>query len=387
MTSLEPYKDAVNLAKNDPRGMYTNNLKNYYLQLVTTIFYELTTQKNSPLISALCRMYGVNLPTKNFSLSPAPQVTFNLPTSFDLCMIIYGLNVAISENLSSCAKVFDSNVKGIFRGRELSNEGFQKLETCLTTLDDAFGKFRAVEVPVEKIVEKRIEVPVERIVEKRIEVPVERIVEKRVEVPVERIVEKAVEVPAEKISDEQEINLMQSLSTFAQNRRADDEKILDEIKKLQLTLQDELPRLQGALKNISEIRDGIEYKTLEEPIHQMLQLFDAIDDTTKRHPQEDRQKGYDNLIRRCRSFSSYVEQSLEMLGAKLINETNVPFDPAIHTVTNSARPSDSAKVSKVLSVGLICKGQVRRKAEVEIVEPAATSRGFSVDEYYRQRGR
>lgn len=40
------------------------------------------------------------------------------------------------------------------------------------------------EVPVEKIVEKRVEVPVEKIVEKRVEVPVEKIVEKRVEVPV-----------------------------------------------------------------------------------------------------------------------------------------------------------------------------------------------------------
>ena len=63
------------------------------------------------------------------------------------------------------------------------------------------------EVPVEKIVERRVEVPVEKIVEKIVEVPVEKIVEKivevekRVEVPVEKIVEveKRVEVPVEKI--------------------------------------------------------------------------------------------------------------------------------------------------------------------------------------------
>ena len=55
------------------------------------------------------------------------------------------------------------------------------------------------EVPVEKIVEKRVEVPVEKVVEKIVEVPVEKIVEKRVEVPVEKIVEKEVikEVPVE----------------------------------------------------------------------------------------------------------------------------------------------------------------------------------------------
>jgi SmpA / OmlA family len=46
------------------------------------------------------------------------------------------------------------------------------------------------EVPVDRIVEKRVEVPVDRIVEKRVEVPVDRVVEK--------IVEKRIEVPVEK---------------------------------------------------------------------------------------------------------------------------------------------------------------------------------------------
>jgi len=63
------------------------------------------------------------------------------------------------------------------------------------------------EVPVEKIVEKRVEVPVEKIVEKEVikEVPVEKIVEKIVEVPVEKIVEKRVEVPVEKIVEKEVI--------------------------------------------------------------------------------------------------------------------------------------------------------------------------------------
>lgn len=58
-------------------------------------------------------------------------------------------------------------------------------------------------MPAEKIVTKteRVEVPVEKIVTKRVEVPVEKIITKtkRVEVPVERIVTKRVEVPVEKI--------------------------------------------------------------------------------------------------------------------------------------------------------------------------------------------
>lgn len=64
-------------------------------------------------------------------------------------------------------------------------------------------KEKWVEVPVERIVEKRVPFEVikyvDRVVEKRVEVPVEKIVEKRVEVPVERMIEKRVEVPVERI--------------------------------------------------------------------------------------------------------------------------------------------------------------------------------------------
>jgi len=60
-------------------------------------------------------------------------------------------------------------------------------------------KEKRVEIPVEKIVEKRVPFEVikyvDRIVEKRVEVPVE----KRVEVPVVKVVDKMVEVPVDRI--------------------------------------------------------------------------------------------------------------------------------------------------------------------------------------------
>jgi hypothetical protein len=53
-------------------------------------------------------------------------------------------------------------------------------------------KEKHVEIPVEKIVEKRVPYEVikyvDRFVEKKVEVPVEKIVEKMIEVPVERVV-------------------------------------------------------------------------------------------------------------------------------------------------------------------------------------------------------
>ena len=317
INSLDLYAEAITVVKNNPTANVAPVLRNYYLQLATMTFYELTTKKTSPLISTLCRVNNLALPTKNFSFVPA-QVAFNFHTSFDLFAIVYGLNVALAENLDLCLTVFESNAERIFRGVPLTNEGFQSLQMNLIALDESLGKFRHVE----------------------------------------RVVEKIVEVPVD-----------QSLKTLTDNRRSDDEKIIDEIKKVQLALQDELPRLQGTLKTISDIRDGLDFKTLEEPINQLVQLFDMINETAGRHPQEDTQKGYDKLIKRCRSFARYVEQSLAMLGAQIINETDIPLDTSRHKVANAARPSDTAKVSKVLSVGLIYKGRVLRKAEVEIAEP------------------
>ena len=356
--TLATYREALAFAKNNPTAEAVPTLKNFYLQMMTMTFYELTTRKNSPLLSALCQAYKVNLPTKNFSLLSSAAF-FNQHTSFDLYLIVYGLNVALAENLDSCMKFFDDNDQGVFRGNSLTAEDFQKLFVILAALDDSLGRFS----PAVQIVEKRVEVPVEKIVEKRVEVPVEKIIEKRVEVPVEK---------NSSASDEEYNNLLRGLNTLATNRQADDEKILTAIKKVQSDLQEELPRLQESLKKISEIRDGIEHNMLAEPIYQLLNLYDMLSETAQQHPQADIQRGYEKLVRRCKNFPSYVEQALSMLGAELINETDVPLDAGKHKAVDAVRPSKSAKVSKILSVGLIYKGQIQRKAEVEIFEPVAS---------------
>ena len=340
--SFELYKEALTFARNNSTAAAVPFLKNFYLQLVTTTFYELTTRKTSPLLSALCQMNRIDYAPKNFSNMPAQQ-SFNLPTSFDLYIIIDGINFAFSENLNSSLKIYDLYKKDVFRGQFLRQDFFQELIKILMTLDESLGKFRGGE----KIIEKRVEVPAEK---------------------------------KSSALDEDDKKFLQSLDALAENRKTDDEKILTEIKNVQLSLQDELPRLQETLKKILEIREGIEYKSTEEPIRQLIGLFDKLYETAQQHPQEDAQRGYEKLVRRCKNFPRYVEQALAMLGAKLINETGVPFDPAKHEATNAARPSYSAKVSKILSVGLTYKGQVRRKAEVEISEPT-----FSQENYLATR--
>ncbi|MCR5833929.1 MAG: nucleotide exchange factor GrpE [Selenomonadaceae bacterium] len=369
--SMELYQEALALAqKNKFYVIPKDVLKNFYLQLVTTIFCELVIKKSSPLLSFFIKGNQINYSSKNFIIVPIQYQPSVFYTSFDMYMIVYGINMVITENLESVSGLYEHNEKYVFCGTPLSNNSMGELIKSLGTLDESIGKIsggekiveKKVEVPVEKIVEKRIEVPVEKIVEKRVEVPVEKIVEKVVEVPVEKIVE----VPVEKISLENGDDLKLIADKLTAERHAQDEKIVDEIKKIQLSLQDELPRLQKTLKTIADIREEIDYKTLEEPIYQLLTLFDKINETTQKHPQEDIKKGYDKLIKRCNAFANYVRQSLAALGAELIDETNISFNPEKHKLTEGDYPSDGAKVSKIVTVGLIYKGNVRRKAEVEI---------------------
>ncbi len=326
--SLKLYAEALAFARSNPTAV--DILRNYYLQLVTTIFYELTTQKNSPLLTAMCQANIMNFAPKNFQLQPA-QGTFSVYTGFDMHVLVYGLNVALAENLDLCKGIYDQRAAGIFRGLPLPGSYTEILFGNLVAFDEALARFSAAE----KIAALAPPTP-----------------------------------PVEKNSAPDDESDLKLLRTLAQARHSDDEKILTEIKNLQLTLQEELPRLQGALKTISDIRDGLDFATLSEPINQLIQLFDKLDNTLRRHPFPDAKKGYDNLLRLCKNFSRMIERSLAMLGAEPINQTNVPVNPDRHDVANTASLVDGATVSKILRVGFVCKGQILRKAEVEVAAPA-----------------
>ena len=75
---------------------------------------------------------------------------------------------------------------------------------------------KRVEIPVERIVEKKVPFEVikftDRVVEKRVEVPVERIVVKRVEVPVERIVYRDIVVGAGGVRANVDLSAWRTLS-------------------------------------------------------------------------------------------------------------------------------------------------------------------------------
>ena len=287
--SLTLYYEACRFAAQIPQ----NFLRNYYFQIVTTMFYELTTKKNSPILSKFCADNSVTIDAENFKIEkvqPSP-----LKINFcDIYFISHGLDIAFEKNLDACAKCFNEN---IFHGKILSEEYTSKFFLHWQNIDSHLEKFYHNE---------------------------------------------------EKLS--------------WQNRKADDEKIIDEIKKVQLSMQE-------TLKKISAIQDETEFRGVKEPINQLIQLYRKLDENLKRHPMTDTQKGYAELIKRCNKMLNYIVQSLKMLGVEVIDETGGTFNPDRNKVADdSVEPLDSV-VTKIVKVGFSYKGvDVIEKAEVEVAE-------------------
>lgn len=288
--------------------------KKFYTQIVTTIFYELLTAKTSPLISKFCADNGINYSAKNFKIDSV-RPSSPLLSSYDMNIILLGLVCAIEENLDTCATCIDTRQNKIFRGNSLSPDKFERLYSNLKIIDTCLEKFYHVE---------------------------------------------------QSARSDEEFSLMKNLDELANNRRADDEKIIDETKKVQQNLQDEFNMVQESLKHISEIREEIDYRTLQEPIYQLIELYHKIDDNVKRHPMADTAKGYLSLMKRCENFLRYVKQSLKMLGVEIIDDTGNIFNPAKNKLVDDVAVSNDAVVTKVIRIGFIYKRKVLEKSEVEV---------------------
>lgn len=353
--SFNLYLEACSIVKDFPDEYWR---KNVYMQIVTTMFYELLKDKNSPLISQFCADNDINFQGKNFTVAPFQKnYAASKPISCDAYIFTLGLSVAFSENLDTCANAYDvQNFNDyIFQDKSCEETFKQSMINFLDNIDNCMENF----LPVEKVIQ----------------------------VPVEKVVEKSVEKPDENVIDFATKMLLTDLDTISKNRVADDEKITDEVKKLQLNLQNELTLIQQSLKQIADIRDDVEYRNLKEPIYQLIQLHRKVFDSVKRHPMEDREKGYATLIKRFNSILTYLTQSLKMLGVELIDETGGIFDPVKHKVDyDSDNPIDCV-VKKMIRPGFMYKGKVFEQAEVEVEKPVtnftATRNNFFEGEKFK----
>ena len=316
-------KSSLNISYYQPSYQQKDDLKKYYIQIITTMFYELITKNTSPLLS-------------------------DAPINYDNLIILRGLNSAFNSELDKCENIYNDYKNQIFTGKSLSsnyvsewNNELQKLNENMEVFLSTSKKSKSQDTTPSKISQQ----------------------------PPEKNIPKAYE--AKYTSD---------LNKIAETKTLSDNKLNEEIQQLQLLLQDELQTVQNSLKQISDIRDNIDYNAMQEPINQLLQLFDIMNDILKYHPNKEDQNGYQNLADSCNDFLAYIMQSLSMLGVTIINETEVMFDPAKHkSVSREIQPTRQSKISKILRIGFIYKDKVIEKAEVEITNPAisSTSSGFS----------
>lgn len=312
-------------------GYSTNaDLELYYVQIIGMMFYELMTKKNSSLLSMLCSLNGICVEATNFSIS---YRRYNSNTAWDIVPILDGLNTAFIKSLAECGFVFSKYRKDIFQNK-VFKEGFDYITSItadLKTLDENISRLLSLPLKVsEKI--KRKELPVEP---------------KKAKVP-----DTILRIHDPKLTDK--------LNQFAENRRANDSALSEQIQQLQSALQDEL-------KQIMAMREDIEYNITQEPIKQFISLFALLSETLQYHnPNDEKKDSYQNLIESCEDFLENIKQSLALLGVTMINDVGKLFDPEKHKTVRGIQPTRMATISKVVKIGFAYKNIVLEKAVVEL---------------------
>lgn len=313
-------------------------LEAYYVRIIGMMFYELITKKNSLLLSRLCDAGNLRVEVVNFSLtyqsfnSQVPHVE----NACDLYALIHGLNIAFSKNLDECSRLFATSkyAEFIFQARRFSQEFdyITPITEALRELDaNIFRLCNAAFQGGEKTAQKEI------------------------------LAEPKSVMVSDRIIRAHDSKLTDKLNQLAENRKASDGAISEQVQQLQVILQNEL-------KQIMAIREDIDYNIMREAICQFISLFSLLSETLQYHPNDDNKDSYYDLIESCKDFLENIKQSLAMLGVTIINDVGKPFDTEKHKAVRGMQPSRLAAVTKVVKIGFIYKNKVLEKAEVELAQ-------------------
>lgn len=300
-----------------------------YMTIIQIMFYELITNKESSLLSCLCSVNKINVTTDNYTIKHNNNHRW---TGCDLYPLIVGLNTAITKNLDECYRIYSKEKYGeqIFQNKPF-NRGWNYANMIaeeLQKLDYNIGQILSSATQNgDKQKEKTTEL-------------------KKVEAR-----DTISRIPNPEVTDK--------LNKFAENRKANDLALSEQIEQLQLSLQNEL-------QQIIAIREGIDYNITQEAISQFVFLFSLLNDTLQYHSGSNRKDGYSNLIESCEDLLENIMQSLTMLGVEMINDVGKPFDPGRHKAVSGMQPKRLSSVTKVVKIGFIYKNKVLEKAEVEI---------------------
>jgi molecular chaperone GrpE (heat shock protein) len=299
-------------------------LKRHYVELISTMMFELITKKHCDLLSILCTLNDIRVDVDNYEIF---SISSDFKSTYDILPILDGLNIAFESGLNQCVSSF-LNAKGHIFQRKAFAEEFDYISFLNNEL-------------------RRLDGNLERVLSFCSYNKVEPKLQEAI-----LTIDTKTSMPDPKLTDK--------LNQLAEKRRANDTEFAEQIQNIQILLQSEL-------KQIMSIRDGIDYYNMQEPVLQLMTLFYLISDTLLYHSHEDdSKKSYHNLIESCEDFLEHIMQSLAMLGVTIINDVDKPFDPARHKTIRGVQPIRQAHISKVTKIGFSYKDKVLEKAEVEL---------------------
>lgn len=390
-----------------------NTLWRAYQSLLRTMLCELVLDRKSHLIDYLCEENGISFAAEHFKCFQGVETTYHW--SFDLFTLLRGLNALLKGEQSDVEANFDEYSTYLFTanapGKSTKFLIKKEIKEFLQEIDQNLGRIKGTVLAQAEAQKQETKILPPNSLRPKLTSSQENLDELRKSLKEQEQKmhewqqrlndqQRALEIQAQELGKAKELakeqkktqeqewqpldfqgtgQMQQSskssahmevfqlaeqkLREFTQTRRADDSRLLDELKKLQSNMQE-------GLQAIMQTREGIEYAAMQEAISQLLLLHEEMWEILKFHPvdwKKDYKEDYNNLVDSCKELQANIVQALAMLGVEPISSTNVPYDGKYHQAEQSVRVPvpRGAMVKSVLRPGFQYKEKILEKAIVQ----------------------
>ena len=333
------------------------DLEAYYVQIIGTMFYELITKRSSPLLVYLCSVNNVQVNVVNFSI-PAPRHPFK--STYDLIPILEGINTAFTKNLAECGYLFSSTHKNNVFKKKIFADGFDyisSITSSLKMLDDNIGRVLSTSSQTSQKSESQDGLSKsENAKPNKSQLSNTSGMKDDCETQTLSEEEKKANIEREQRKE----NLLEAHQKLATARKENDAAVLGKLQELQV-------QVQAELKQLTDIREDINYNIAIESIEQLISIYNLISEVYTYHSQNKTTSlNYKVLIDNCLEFLEAIKQSLSYLGVSAIGKEATGFDAKMHESDEKAPPTRGGMISQVVRLGFEYKGKVVQKALVRI---------------------
>jgi molecular chaperone GrpE (heat shock protein) len=291
-------------------------------------------RRESDLLSAFCSSNNIYDTFTNFTIKKINLPGISLKNNYDLLSIVDGITTAFLDSVDVCA----SKHWATYKGYTFQRTQLPKNHRYFVLVPELLGKF---------------DVKIGSLLLSHTQHRNKQLQQGNAEPEKAKTPDITIRMHDSKHTDQ--------LNQLAEKRIKDDVALTEKIQSLQMSLQDEL-------KQIMEIREGIDYNTTEEAIRQFMELYSLLSDILQyHHPNKEENERYCDLVDSCEDFLECIVQSLAILGVMLINDPpGTKFDSERHKSAHNATPQRQNIITRVVKIGFAYKNKVLEKATVEL---------------------